>query len=61
MLQPKYKNKHNVIFMGFDSIEINLYSIPNTIVVQVRSSSSESKAFLGFVNNTKAKTKILKS
>ena len=24
MLQPKYNNKDNVIWMGFDSIEINL-------------------------------------
>ena len=27
MIQPKYNNKNNRIFMGFDSIEINLFQI----------------------------------
>ena len=26
MIQPEYKNKNNIIFMAFDSIEINLFS-----------------------------------
>ena len=27
MIQPEYKNKNNTIFMGFDSIEINLQGV----------------------------------
>ena len=37
MIQPEYKSKNNTIFMGFDSIEINLNKIHQTQILGVLS------------------------